>query len=192
MTVLHRNKKQEIRNTKSSKVADAPTSSEDPALPSKCADVVMGASKSAEDCQDAPANSSSSGPGTTAADVAPGTSLSSTSAVSVMFAASSAPTDIPPEMADTQADSPTLSDVGDVGTQTYTDDEEVDLSVWYCDHPIFYNRNLRSYKDSGKKKRLMEEKGGSMDPPRTGKYISLLCSFKNVLYAYLMLWGGGA
>ena len=100
-------------------MADAPTFSKDPAVPSKCADVVMGASKSAEDGQDAPANSSSSGPGTTAADVAP--------------------TDIPSEMADTQADSPTPSDVGDVGTQTYTDDEEVDLSVWYCDHPIFYN-----------------------------------------------------
>ena len=169
-------------------MADALTSSKDPAVPSKCADVVMGASKSAEDGQDAPANSSSSGPGTTAADVAPGISLSSTSAVSAMFAASS---DIPPEMADTQADSPTPSDVGDVGTQTYTDDEEVDLSVWYCDHPIFYNQNLRSYKDSGKKKRLTEEKGGSMDPPRTGKYISILCSLKNVLYAYLMLWGGG-
>lgn len=45
---------------------------------------------------------------------------------------------------------------------------ERDLGEWYREHPIFYDKAKRGYKDSAKKNRLFEEKAASLNPPLTG------------------------
>jgi hypothetical protein len=34
----------------------------------------------------------------------------------------------------------------------FTDPQEVGLAEWYTDHPVLYNKRLKSYKDIQKKK----------------------------------------
>ena len=53
-------------------------------------------------------------------------------------------------------------------TQPFTDEEEVELAEWYRANPIFYDRILRSYKETVKKKRIMDQRVAAMEPPRTG------------------------
>lgn len=55
----------------------------------------------------------------------------------------------------------------------FTEEQEVLLAEWYCDTECFYNKRLKLYKDTEYKKRLMEEKARSLDPPCTCKYIDL-------------------
>ena len=52
----------------------------------------------------------------------------------------------------------------------FTDEQEVELAEFYGDNELFYNKRLKSYKDSEKKKRLLEEKGASLSPPCTGEH----------------------
>ena len=53
-------------------------------------------------------------------------------------------------------------------TQPFTDEQEMELAEWYRANPIFYDRSLRTYKETVKKKRIMDERASSMEPPRKG------------------------
>lgn len=44
-----------------------------------------------------------------------------------------------------------------------TVEEERDVAEWFQDHDIFYNKKLTSYKDTGKKARLLEEKAAKLN-----------------------------
>ena len=51
----------------------------------------------------------------------------------------------------------------------FTDAQEVNLSEWYKDPELFYNKKLKTYKDTQQKQRLLEEKAASLRPLCTGK-----------------------
>lgn len=48
------------------------------------------------------------------------------------------------------------------------DHVEQELSEWFKQHPILYDKGLKDYKDPAKKARLFEEKAASLEPPLTG------------------------
>ena len=52
----------------------------------------------------------------------------------------------------------------------FSDDQEAELAEWYQQHPLFYNKKLKDYKNIQKKQRLFEEKATKMDSPCTGKF----------------------
>ena len=52
----------------------------------------------------------------------------------------------------------------------FTDEQEVELAEFYKENNLFYNKKVRAYMDSEKKKRLLEEKAASMSPPCTGEH----------------------
>ena len=57
------------------------------------------------------------------------------------------------------------------GGYIFSDDQEAELAEWYQQHPLFYNKKLKDYKNMQKKQRLFEEKATEMDWPCTGKFI---------------------
>ena len=46
---------------------------------------------------------------------------------------------------------------------TFDDATEMELAEWYANNRIFYDKSLKDYKDSGKKKRIIEEKASSLN-----------------------------
>ena len=45
----------------------------------------------------------------------------------------------------------------------------MDLAEWYREQELFYNKKLKTYKNTQKKSALLEEKAASMQPPCTGR-----------------------
>ena len=54
---------------------------------------------------------------------------------------------------------------------TFTDEQEPDLSKWYQLHPLIYDKTEKDYKNSVKKNCLLEDKGMTMNPRCSCKYI---------------------
>lgn len=51
---------------------------------------------------------------------------------------------------------------------SFDDATEVELVEWYSNNRMFYDKSLKEYKDTEKKKRIMEEKASSLNNPVTG------------------------
>ncbi|XP_033122083.1 uncharacterized protein LOC117121088, partial [Anneissia japonica] len=55
----------------------------------------------------------------------------------------------------------------------FTEQEEAAIGEWYCDNSCLYNKRHRDFKNADKKRRLMEEKANSFDPPCTYKQLKM-------------------
>lgn len=73
----------------------------------------------------------------------------------------------------------------------FSDSQEVELAEFYRENELFYNKKLKSYKDSGKKRRLLEEKAASIDPPCTCKNLTLFIYLHVVCFSLVYLKSTG-
>jgi len=51
----------------------------------------------------------------------------------------------------------------------FDEEQEKELSIWYRENPLFYNKRLKSYKDIENKKQLYKDKASTYDPECSGK-----------------------
>ena len=62
---------------------------------------------------------------------------------------------------------------------------EAELAEWYKENPIFYDRKRRNYKDTEKKRKLLEDKAKEIDT--TCKYIIILVQltlYLNIMFTF--------
>ena len=54
----------------------------------------------------------------------------------------------------------------------FTEEQEIELAQFYKDHPVFYNKKVRDFMNTTKKKAILQEKAAEFkDPPCSCKWV---------------------